>query len=97
MYSYQQALDVIRQKVAEAATIPPTEILRLDKARGRVLAEDVVADRDYPPFHRSTRDGFAVRSPDLASIPAVLTNRGEIRAGENFTGKNRGRANASPS
>lgn len=87
MLSYDETIATIRQKLAGAATVPPTEILTLDRALGRVLAEDVVADRDYPPFHRSTRDGFAVRSPDLASVPAVLTNRGEIRAGEHFTGK----------
>ena len=29
---------------------------------GRVLAEAVLADRDQPPFDRSTRDGFAVRA-----------------------------------
>ena len=33
-------------------------------ACGRVLAEPIVADRDYPPFDRSTRDGFAVRAAD---------------------------------
>ena len=34
-------------------------------AAGRVLAEDIPADRDYPPFARSARDGFAVRAADL--------------------------------
>jgi len=87
MYSYHEALGIIRQKVAGGAPSPPAETLRLESTRGRVLAEDVAADRDYPPFHRSTRDGFAVRSPDLASIPAQLTLRGEVRAGEHFVGK----------
>ncbi len=87
MLSYLQALELIREKVEGAAPAPPTEILRLDHSHGRVLAEDVVADRDYPPFHRSTRDGFAVRSPDLSSVPAVLTRRGEVRAGEHFASK----------
>ena len=50
---------------------------------GRVLAEDVTADRDYPPFPRSARDGFAVRSAD---VPGELRVIGEVRAGEVFAG-----------
>jgi molybdopterin molybdotransferase len=46
----------------------------------------VQADRDYPPFHRSTRDGFAVRSPDVAHPPAVLERVGEVQAGRSFEG-----------
>ncbi|HEY0054551.1 MAG TPA: molybdopterin molybdotransferase MoeA [Pedobacter sp.] len=41
-----------------------TEILSLDEADGRVLAEDVFADRDYPPFNRSAMDGYAIRFSD---------------------------------
>jgi molybdopterin molybdotransferase len=47
----------------------------------RVLAEDIHADRDLPPFARSTRDGFAVHSEDLRDTPIVLKLAGEIRAG----------------
>lgn len=50
----------------------------LADAAGRVLSEDAAADRDYPPFDRSARDGFAVRAADL---PATLKVTGEIRAG----------------
>ena len=68
----------------QAALIPPgeTEIVDLLAAAGRVLAEPVVADRDFPPFPRSTRDGYAVRSADLANLPATLDVIGEIKAGE---------------
>ena len=45
-----------------------------------------MADRDYPPFHRSIRDGFAVRAEDVAAPPVELLSRGEIRAGGHFTG-----------
>ena len=51
-------------------------------AAGRVLAERVLADRDYPPFARSSRDGFAVRAADL---PGALQVIGEVRAGEKST------------
>ena len=62
----------------------------LGEARGRVLAEDVAADRDYPPFHRSIRDGFAVRAEDVAAPPVELRSRGEIRAGGHFSGTHGG-------
>jgi molybdopterin molybdotransferase len=49
---------------------------------GRVLAEGVVADRDFPPFDRATRDGYAVRAADLAEVPARLEVVGEVKAGD---------------
>src|ERR1051326_7752951 len=58
--------------------VEPAELLAV---HGRVLAESVSADRDQPPFSRSTRDGYAVRSADLARLPARLEVVGEIRAG----------------
>jgi molybdopterin molybdotransferase len=53
-------------------------------AAGRILAEDIFADRDYPPFNRSARDGFAVRAAD---VPGELPVTGEVRAGQVFTGQ----------
>ena len=55
-------------------------------ALGRILAEEVVADRNYPPFDRSTRDGFAVRSADAEKPGARLRVVGESRAGVAFGG-----------
>jgi molybdopterin molybdotransferase len=52
------------------------------QAAGRVLAEPVSADRDIPPFPRSTRDGFAVSAADVANPRSVLNVIGEVRAGE---------------
>ena len=60
------------------------EEIGLAEAAGRVLAERVVADRDYPPVARSVRDGFAVRAADL---PGELDILGEVRAGETFAGE----------
>jgi molybdopterin molybdotransferase len=60
-----------------------TETVTLAEAAGRVLAEDIRADRDYPPFPRSARDGFAVRAADL---PGELQVIGEVRAGDAFIG-----------
>ena len=78
----QEQASSIRLHTTEAAGA--TEAVDLLSAAGRVLAEPVVADRDVPPFPRSTRDGYAVRSGDLSQLPATLDVIGEIRAGENL-------------
>jgi molybdopterin molybdotransferase len=57
------------------------ELLQLLDSIGQVLAEPVVADRNFPPFPRATRDGYALRAADLLEIPAVLQVIGEIKAG----------------
>jgi len=62
------------------------ESVPLDVAAGRVLAMDVTADRDYPPFPRATRDGYAVRAADVAAVPATLRVIGEVKAGSEFAG-----------
>ncbi len=58
------------------------ETVALLQSAGRILAEYVTADRDIPPFPRSTRDGYAVRAGDLGKLPAQLTVVGEIKAGQ---------------
>ncbi|MGA3211390.1 MAG: molybdopterin molybdotransferase MoeA, partial [Terriglobales bacterium] len=67
----------------QATSLRPkgTETANLLNAHGRVLAEAIPADRDFPPFPRATRDGYAVRSLDLAEGPAILEVKGEIKAG----------------
>ena len=48
---------------------------------GQVLAEPVLADRDFPPFPRAMRDGYALRAEDLSQLPTMLDVVGEIKAG----------------
>ena len=64
------------------ATVRPTalehESVSIHQSAGRVLAEPLTADRDYPPTPRSVRDGFAVRA---ASTPGIFHLIGEVRAG----------------
>jgi molybdopterin molybdotransferase len=64
--------------------MPASETVELLQAAGRVLAEPIVADRDFPPFRRATRDGYAVRAADLETLPAALKVIGEIKAGNSF-------------
>ena len=84
MLSFEQALSEVEARLAAVGMSPAKEMVSLGEAWGRVLAEDILADRDYPPFNRSTRDGFAVRSLDVAHADAELTLDGEVRAGEYF-------------
>ncbi len=60
----------------------PSEVVPLVASQGRVLAESVHLDLDQPPFDRSMRDGYAVKSQDLAPLPARLRCVGEIKAGD---------------
>ena len=61
----------------------PAETIALDRAFGRVLAEDAVARRTQPPCDMSAMDGWAVRQSDLGQ---ALTPLGESAAGSAYTG-----------
>jgi molybdopterin molybdotransferase len=78
--AFEQARHAVQE---HAARLHPQgrELLGLLDAAGRVLAEPIYADRDFPPFRRAARDGFAVRCADLQKLPATLAVVGEIRAG----------------
>jgi molybdopterin molybdotransferase len=84
--SFEEARRVVEEQagLVRAGRIQSdgTESVDLLTAAGRVLSERVTADRDLPPFARSTRDGYAVRSADLSTLPATLDVIGEIKAGE---------------
>src|ERR1019366_4497937 len=86
MFSFEQALNIVKDKLAAADFRPAVEVVPLDAASGRVLAADVASDRDYPPFQRSIRDGYAVRAEDVGAAPVELVLCGEIRAGGHFAG-----------
>jgi len=61
-----------------------TERVAIDQVPGRVLAEDVVADSDLPPFDRSQMDGYAVRADDVKVVPSRLRIVGESAAGRGW-------------
>jgi molybdopterin molybdotransferase len=92
MLSHEAArAKVIEVVNARAAAAPQTETIEFaadpSRALGRILAENVIADRNYPPFDRSTRDGFAVRVADAANPGTRLRLIGESRAGQAFDGQ----------
>src|SRR5438067_4431419 len=72
--------DALARILAGVPTLAAVETPLLD-ALGLVLAEDVSADRDVPPFRNSAMDGYAVRADDVAHAPAQLRVVGEIAAG----------------
>jgi len=84
MLSYEEARKTIIEKAGEKRGPRATEQLRLGDALGYVLAQDVKTDREYPPFNRATRDGYAVFAGD-AKAGATLKCAGEIRAGDRVT------------
>ena len=64
-----------------------TERVALDKADGRVLAEDLAARLTQPPFDASAMDGYAVRAADVATLPVTLKLAGRSVAGAGFRGR----------
>ncbi|MDA8237434.1 MAG: molybdopterin molybdotransferase MoeA [Chloroflexi bacterium] len=80
------SVEVARGRVLAAVPAPlPAETVPVVAARGRVLAADVVAATDLPPWDNSAMDGYAVRSADVAAataeLPVRLAVRGEAAAG----------------
>ena len=74
-------------KIIERETHPlSSETINLEDSVGRVLAENIAADMDLPPFDRSQMDGFAVRADDVRSAPVKLKVIGESVAGKGFDG-----------
>jgi len=78
--SFEDARHLVEE---HASRLQPSgkETVELLESAGRVLAESVMADRNFPPFPRATRDGYAVRAADLGQLPAQLKVIGEIKAG----------------
>ena len=85
--TYEQALSIVQDRIGGASRTPGVETVSLDRAFCRVLAEDVTADRDLPPFNRAIRDGYALRAAELTALPAVLRCVGEVAAGRSFEGE----------
>ncbi|HKD78643.1 MAG TPA: gephyrin-like molybdotransferase Glp [Candidatus Angelobacter sp.] len=85
--SFEEAYEVVRaygQGIFKKEG-KQTEDVPLVQSLGRVLAEPILADRDFPPFPRSTRDGYAVKTADLRDDgPALLRVVGQVKAGDSY-------------
>ena len=81
MVSYADASRIVREHADRLVPRHAPELVGLLDTLGRVLAEPILADRDQPPFPRSTRDGFACRAADFAA-GSPLEVIGSIRAGD---------------
>lgn len=79
-------LSEARARILAAAKLLPAEQVPISQGLGRVLAADVVARVTHPPAAASAMDGWAVRTADIASLPATLTRIGEAPAGRPFDG-----------
>jgi molybdopterin molybdotransferase len=78
--TFEEARHVVE---GHAAQLRPRikERVELLASIGRILAEPIAADRDFPPFRRAMRDGYALRAADLTNLPVTLEVIGEIKAG----------------
>src|SRR2546423_12850345 len=81
--SFDEARNCVEQ---HARSLRPngSESVNVMDALGRVLAIDIHADRDLPPFARATRDGYALRAQDVAGGSAKLKLIGQIKAGSSL-------------
>ena len=77
------ALEIIKRETFSLET----ETIDLADSVNRILAEEICADMDLPPFDRSQMDGFAVKTEDVKNAPRKLKIIGESVAGEVSTAK----------
>lgn len=80
MITVDQAISIVLDHVEPLGV----ESVPLEEAHRRILAEDVRADMDLPPFDRARMDGYALRAADVIAVPARLRVIGEIAAGAKF-------------
>lgn len=84
MLTYEQARQKVIEQISEKKGPRATEQVRVGEALGYVLAQEVKTDREYPPFNRATRDGYAVFAADVKP-GTTLKCAGEIKAGDRVT------------
>lgn len=84
----EEAVALIRRNIKR---IEETEVCSIRDTKGCILAENIIAEHDQPPFPRSPFDGYAVRSGDTAGAsrktPIILNVIGEVDAGGWFEGR----------
>ena len=83
MISVDKALAIVLERISSLGA----ETVALEDALGRILAEDIFADMDLPPFDRARMDGYGVRASDVENVPVCLRVIGEVAAGNTFDGE----------
>jgi len=81
MISYIEARALVAEQVGKRRRKAAMRTKPVNDALGDVLAREIRSDRDYPPFDRSTRDGYAVHANE-AAVGVKLRSIGEIKAGD---------------
>jgi molybdopterin molybdotransferase len=84
MLAFEQARQEVISQISKLNRAPASVNLSVWDAAAYVLAQDLIADRNYPPFDRATRDGYAVRASE-STAGATLACIGEIKAGDAST------------
>src|SRR5438876_5902488 len=80
MIPISEAIRIVLQQTSKLEV----ESVALSDSLDRVLAEDIVADCDLPPFDRAQMDGYALRADDVTTTPARLRIVGESAAGSGW-------------
>ena len=76
--------DALKQLLSDIS-VSEIENVSLHNATARVLAADLVANRDQPPFRASAMDGYAIRGDNVKELPTKLQVIGEVPAGHHFS------------
>jgi molybdopterin molybdotransferase len=84
MLTFEEARRKVIEQVGKVRGPRAIASVTVWDALGLVLAQEVKTDREYPPFNRSTRDGYAVHSKETKP-GAQLKCVGEIKAGDTVT------------
>ena len=76
------SLEAAQQRVWSSVSVLSARLVSFAETAGLVLADDVVATENVPPFANTAVDGFALHSADVVVVPATLRVIGTVAAGD---------------
>ena len=76
------SLEAAQQRVWSSVSVLSARLVSFAETVGLVLADDVVATENVPPFANTAVDGFALHSADVVVVPATLRVIGTVAAGD---------------
>ena len=90
-FSRLTPLEDVLEKLFSRTQLNPIEEININKSLNRILATDIVSERDIPPFNRSAMDGYAIKAEDSFNAstknPKKVKLVGTIEIGESSTFK----------